>query len=465
MRSRIGAGAILLCMLIGGSVWIFHTGKRFETALIDDSRPLPRAPRIREKFLLGLRLSFGELSPEQRSKLIDFRCITSKIHYQPGELVAYRVSLDPRTYDNKRSAKELMLTLRDASGGIVDQRVQPYGLAAVTTGNSGGSARRLTIGGAFGPLERPGSYEIEAISTDLRSGRLLVSKRPFVVSGPEDPASYETPFQYSKDFCIVWGHDARWHVFTTTGDLVGGHSWMDAGQERAFVHASSANLRDWTVHEPVISISDVRYSDGKGRYADRNVWAPHIVERQGTYYMFFTGVNDHLSQCIAMAASEDLFEWQLYAGNPVLTLEGVEWAQWSRRRRSDCRDPDILSAGGRYYMYFTASARRQGGSKRGVVAVAASDDLVHWSRPRVAVRGPAALESPQVWKMGDTYFMTTSARGAGTFTSTDPLQGWRPQAFRRRRFAEREMRFGSSRTLRRGGRSDVPEWRSRWSRH
>ena len=57
--------------------------------------------------------------------------------------------------------------------------------------------------------------------------------------------------------------------------------------------------------------------------------------------------------------------------------------------------------------------------------VAESEDLLHWRRPAIAVRGKTASESPQVWKDGETYCMTTSSIGAATYVSEHPMRGWK----------------------------------------
>ena len=103
-------------------------------------------------------------------------------------------------------------------------------------------------------------------------------------------------------------------------------------------------------------------------------------------------------------------------------MENVPWSNWKRDTGGSGRDPMVLADGGKFYMYFTADAKE--GPETGVVAVWESDDLLHWSNPRIAVRGNIACESPHVWKSGDTYYMFTSAQGADTWSSKHPVTGW-----------------------------------------
>ena len=145
--------------------------------------------------------------------------------------------------------------------------------------------------------------------------------------------------------------------------------------------------------------------------------------------MFYTSINSHVSQSISLATSKDLFNWAKHEGNPVATLEGVDWADWHRDSWADGRDPAVLIDGDKFYLYFTA--HKAGGGLDGAVAVMESDDLIHWSNPQVAVNFKHALESPQVWKGGDKYYMTTSATGHGQWVSENPATGWKPAEFAR----------------------------------
>jgi len=164
-------------------------------------------------------------------------------------------------------------------------------------------------------------------------------------------------------------------------------------------------------------------------YKDRNVWAPHVVFHDGIYYMFYTSVNEYVSQSISLATSRDMFNWKEYEKNPVFTLEDVPWSIWGRDHWSDCRDPAILFDNGKFYLYVTATAAL--GNPRGIVTVAVSDDLIHWRDPKITVRGIGALESPQVWKQDGYYYMTTNSQGHGTWRSSNPVTGWEKVDFPR----------------------------------
>jgi len=357
------------------------------------------------------------------SHLVDFRCYTSKRHYLPGELISYRAVLNVESYPDRQSSKILEVTLVDESGKTVATAVQQYGIRP--------GLRIKEVQGVIDTAEAlpAGKYLLKAVSTDQRSSLKLTSEHQLGVLGPDDPCLYETPFKFVKDFSFVRGSQGRWHVFSITGDFFENHAWEADGQERTFSHASSEDLRHWTIHPPVISIHDKPHPDNNGRYQDRNVWAPHVIEHQGEYWMLYTSVNQYVSQSISLARSKDLFNWKEYEHNPVFTPEGISWAKWSRTGWGNCRDPMVLQDGGKFYLYVTASDHHP--TENGVVIVSESEDLIHWKNPAIAVRGRGACESPVVWKVGDTYCMTTSSKGSGTFVSDHPMKNWKRTKFLR----------------------------------
>lgn len=362
-----------------------------------------------------------KIPAEHLSDLLAFRGYTSKLHYLPGELIEYKAVLLAKYYPDRTSAKLLTLRILDDKGKVMATHRQQYGLPGIY--------RIKELHGTLKPGKdlNPGRYRLEAVSRDLKNGFTLGATHDFGVLSGHDPYIYETPFKFVKDFSIIRDQTGLWHIFSITGDFFEGHDWQPDGNERTFSHGTSRDLRHWKHHPPVLSISDASYPDGKGKFEDRNVWAPHVVHHDGTYYMFYTSVNKHVSQSISLATSKDLFQWKKHPRNPVVTLEDAQWARWTRTGWADARDPAILKDGGRFYLYFTAHARDGGGA----VGVCKSTDLIHWTTPGLALRGRHAMESPQVWKQGGRYFMTTSAAGSGVWESNKPDAGWRQVDFPR----------------------------------
>jgi len=119
----------------------------------------------------------------------------------------------------------------------------------------------------------------------------------------------------------------------------------------------------------------------------------------------------------------------------------------TRNQWGDYRDPVVLATKDengkdKFYMYVTAQARK--GEKRGAVSVSESDDLIHWSVPKIAVRGNVISESPQVWEKNGTFFMATSAVGSDTYTSKYPDKDWKKTPFARPKITDFEKYVGTS---------------------
>jgi len=359
-------------------------------------------------------VSADRVPAELLAGLIGFRGYTSKLHYLPGELIEYRATLLTDSYPVRKSPKLLTANIVNSEGKVVDSHFQQYALPGI-----------YQIKELYGVMNKdgklvPGKYRLETVSRDMLTGLELKSSHEFGVMSDDDPYIYETPFKFVKDFTIIQDQEGLWHIFSITGDFFEGHDWQPDGNERTFSHGTSKDLRHWEYHPPVLSISENNYPDGNGKYEDRNIWAPHVICHKGTYYMFYTSVNEYVSQTISLATSKDLFNWTKYDKNPVVTLEDAEWAYWKRDGWADCRDPALLKDGNDYYMYFTVYAK----DGRGTIGVCKSQDLFNWTTPTIAAVGKPAMESPQVWKQGDSYFMTTSSTGAGTWKSNHPDKEW-----------------------------------------
>lgn len=369
-------------------------------------------------------ITYDQVPRTELIKQCEFRAYTSKLHYPYCQTsFDYQASMISRNYPEKRSSKILTTSIIDSEGKTIATQNQQYGIASIQ--------QRKVLYGTFNfekPL-KPGKYILKAVSKDQMTDDIFSWDHIFSVQTKDAPFVYETPFKFVKDFSIIRDQQGLWHVFSITGDFIEGHAWDTEGNERTFSHGTSKDLRNWTYHNPVISISDETYPDGNGKFKDQNVWAPHVIYHKGLYYMFYTSVNSHISQSVSLATSKDLFNWTEHDKNPVFTLENLDWATWGRTHWSDGRDPAIFKDGDTFYMLTTAHSAIA--EPRGILSVAESKDLIHWTNPQIALRYLAAMESSQIWKHKDKYFMTTSAHGQGTWISDRPDKGWKKLDFPR----------------------------------
>jgi hypothetical protein len=131
---------------------------------------------------------------------------------------------------------------------------------------------------------------------------------------------------------------------------------------------------------------------------ETHVWAPHVIEHEGLYYMFYcAGGASNREYRIHLATSRDLFEWRRHPENPML-MDG-----W------DARDPMVLRVQEQWVLYYTATTAPDGGNH--VVAAVTSHDLVSWGNKREVFvhdkRGTfgGPTESPFVVARGDRYYL------------------------------------------------------------
>jgi len=192
---------------------------------------------------------------------------------------------------------------------------------------------------------------------------------------------------------------------------------------RNFGHATSKDLINWEIHEPVVQ------SNEKG-WDEYQVWAPHIVEHNGEYCMLYTGVNYPCSQSIGLAKSDDLFNWKKIGDGPVITPG--KWGIWHSEGGADCRDPVMLKVGDTYYCYYTAVRKVEGADPphEYCVGISSSKDLINWKDEGFA-RLETSLNTPPespfaVEKDGKFYlFYTSYKHGTVVAVSDDPVKGWK----------------------------------------
>lgn len=208
-----------------------------------------------------------------------------------------------------------------------------------------------------------------------------------------DPSVGEEKPWYINDHCFVRGPDATWHLFGIT------HAEpMAPLDEKNFAHATAKSLtqKPWA-KQPFALTAD------KGKWNEYHLWAPHIIQHGGLYYMYYcAGDKDHTKYKIHLATSPDLKEWTHQPKNPMV-VDGY-----------DARDPFILRHGDNWYMYYTATSEPTGGNH--VVARVESTNLVSWNNKRVVFTDPSKgtyggpTESPFVVRRGKYYYLFIGPR-------------------------------------------------------
>lgn len=240
-----------------------------------------------------------------------------------------------------------------------------------------------------------------------------------------DDAAYTwwaPPHEYLKDHTII-EKDGKFHLFSICGTA--GQDWIKPwrnNNEETFLHAVSTDLMNWE------TIGYVLRTGHKGQPDHSKIWAPHIIEHNDAYYMFYTGVTheqkegfaDHI-ETICLATSTDLENWAKHPSNPV--LRAPAWAVGDTPPIA-ARDPMVLqdTDNNRWIMYYTTFLQSDAGLKH-AVGVATSTDLINWKDAGHTVTDDrnGATESPFVVKRDGKYYLFMNDRIS---ISTDPIKGW-----------------------------------------
>ena len=143
-------------------------------------------------------------------------------------------------------------------------------------------------------------------------------------------------------------------------------------------HAISENLKDWTVVQDAVAISESPAWDSW------TTWTGSVVkDKDGTWWMFYTGTSREDSgdeQRVGAATSKDLMTWTKVDGNPLTQADPTwyEMLDYDKWHDQAWRDPWVFEHEGTWHMIVTARGITGGKYGRGVAAHATSTDLTNW---------------------------------------------------------------------------------------
>lgn len=231
-------------------------------------------------------------------------------------------------------------------------------------------------------------------------------------------AEFHHPGHYMKDHHIEKVGNTYHLIYNVgTNNLLG---WTHEGQEDTFGHATSTDLMQWTVKEPV-------FHKIPGGWEGATISAPSILPVKGRFVMAYTGFASHPKghEQMGIAYSDDLLSWKREAANPVMSASQLPWLKVNEERGSNFRDPHIIAYKDGFIAYNTIQfIDRRDVRKRhlGGISMTFSKDLIHWEDRGMAYEPIRGIpESCCVWRRDDWYYLITSISGATLRRSRDPL--------------------------------------------
>jgi len=183
-------------------------------------------------------------------------------------------------------------------------------------------------------------------------------------------------------------------------------------------HAVSTDLINWKELPTALK-------PGEGNAWDNlALWTGSVIEKDGKYYMFYTGRNKDPNlkwiQKIGVASSDDLINWKKFENNPILEADNKVYEMKNGRNAigkvGAFRDPSVFQdpRTKKYYMLIAARKKGPDTEYNGCIAIAESDDLVHWELlPPLINQGIYdEMEVPQMIIHNDIYYLFFSTHAS-----------------------------------------------------
>ena len=241
----------------------------------------------------------------------------------------------------------------------------------------------------------------------LAGGAVILPGTNGVVAAAQSGTMYAPIPYWPRDFAFIYAQ-GLFHLFYIRHAMNVVH---DDSTEIDFGHAVSQDLTNWTQRDPILHVRP-------GSWDDLHVWAPSIIQRDGTYHLYYAGVTRvpyaySLYQRIGVATSEDLETWTRYDA-PVYGGNQAPWAFADSSRYEGCqfRDPHVIEDPTRsdaWLMYYSATPREAAnqlivGVARNGMGLTAWEDLKPlWNTDAAHFQG--FTESPCMFPHGGRWYL------------------------------------------------------------
>lgn len=263
---------------------------------------------------------------------------------------------------------------------------------------------------------------------------------------------------------VPFKHEGKYHLFhlsCPTDSLGAQYPYRCTTSQR---HAVSEDLVNWA--ELPIALRP-----GPDDYDLDGAWTGSIVERDGVYYLFYTGHRAGAAnpQTICVSTSTDGLAFSKSSKNPIIKPDPNLFEQ------IDFRDPYIFwnDEENKYWMLIAARHANGPERRRGTIALSTSGDLVNWSTPEPMYSPWTTMcpECPEMFRLGawwylvyshfsenmkTTYRISRSSRGPWKVPRVPGVDGRRLYAAKSLPDGDRRVLFGS--IYERVGLSNDSDW-------
>jgi predicted GH43/DUF377 family glycosyl hydrolase len=214
-----------------------------------------------------------------------------------------------------------------------------------------------------------------------------------IITGSKAQAGWEPPCTQPGWFPINFG--LKDHAIFWSAPYYYLISIYLPGEDR-FAYARSLDLCNWETLPPVLSQRTA------GTWDEYRVWAPFVLEREGVFYLYYTGVTKSYTQSILLATTRTPAEAASWKTQGMVFQPFHAGSLWQAGTWADCRDPHVIEVSGNYFLYY--SGRDQAGGMIGLASAAAPAGP--WQDQGAIMLDEKKMpESPNVFHYGQDYYL------------------------------------------------------------
>lgn len=189
-------------------------------------------------------------------------------------------------------------------------------------------------------------------------------------------------------------------------------------------HSTSTDLINWTYEGTVIDCNSAEW-------LDFGVATGSIVKHNGLWYMLFTSKpSDPNKKGLAIAVSKDLMKWDVVGDGPVVSARKYYKVNYNGKEHTAriMADPYVYPEpiDGYFYIFVNSHISHHQPNERGGQLVFVTKDFINFECKTIAAIGYCdRIETPQVWKHGDKYYMYAgSVYGYNAVTPLEPSESY-----------------------------------------